>query len=96
MKIIPGVRHTEEEMYSMDEDELIRLANEQLAQANPEPVDSNPSGRNTENQGLAGHFDGTIFPDRMHRSLLGEEPPLREIDPSSNFWTSSAIPPKKR
>jgi len=78
-------------------DDLEELARQQLAEQNPEPVDPVPSGRNTENEGLAGHFDGTIFPDRMHRSpLLGEEPPLREIDPSSNFWTSSAIPGKPR
>src|SRR5690242_18902182 len=74
-------------------DELQQLAEEQLAEQNPEPVDPVPSGRNTENQEALGRFDGTILPDRMSRSpLLDEEPPLREIDPSSNFWTSSAIP----
>ncbi len=96
MKFKPPI-HTEQEMYDLPEEELIRLANEQLAQANPNPVDPNPSGRNTDNQGFLGRVDGTIMPDRMNRSdLLSEEPPLREIDPGSNFWTSSAIPPKKQ
>jgi hypothetical protein len=78
-------------------EELQQLAEQQLAEQNPEPVDPVPSGRNTDNQGFLGRVDGTIMPDRMQRSpLLSDEPPLREIDPGSHFWTSSAVPRKPR
>jgi hypothetical protein len=77
-------------------DELERRANEQLAQANPEAVDPNPSGRNTENQGAIGRFDGLISANFRRPDSLDQGGETKESEaPNMTFWTSSAIPPKK-
>lgn len=78
-------------------DELEELARQQLAEQNPEPVDPNPSGRNIENQGALGRFDGLIPANFRRPDSLDQGGDVKESEaPNASFWTSSAIPPKKR
>lgn len=81
-------------------DDLEELARQQLAETFPD-TDPNEertrAGRNTENQGVPGRHDGFIPGNFRRPDSLDQGGDVKESDaPNSNFWTSSAIPPKKR
>jgi hypothetical protein len=91
-------KFNEDEAYNdLSLDDLEELARQQLAEQNPEPVDPNPSGRNVENQGSIGRFDGLIPANFRRPDSLDQAGEAKESEaPNAAFWTSSAIPPKKR
>lgn len=78
-------------------DELEKLARQQLAEQFPDTDPNAGNGRNTENQGVAGRFDGFIPGNFRRPDSLDQGGEVEESDaPNSAFWTSSAIPPKKK
>ncbi len=77
-------------------DDLEALARAQLAEQFPEQIDENPSGRQTENMGTAGRFDGLIPANFRRPDSLDQAGEVKESEaPNSAFW-SSAFPPKKQ